>query len=176
MIETAIRPATKHDHADIDRVNRLAFGGEAEARLVAALRDDGDVIVERVADDDDAIRGHILFSRLAIETGAGCVAAAALAPVAVVPAHQHHGIGTRLVDAGLAALRAAGCPAVIVLGHPGWYPRFGFSAALAGRLDSPFAGAAFMALELAPGALAAGGVVRYARAFGLAPSRKETPS
>ena len=97
MIETAIRPAAKPDHAAIERVHRRALGRETEGRRV------------------------------------------------VVP------------------------------GNPAWYAHFGFSASPTGRLDAPFAGAASMARELPPDSLAAGGGVRYAHAFGLASTHKESP-
>lgn len=173
MIETAIRPARAGDAGAIDRLLGAAFGGPDEGALVAGLRADGDVLVELVALRDDEIVGQILFSPLVIGSGPQATIAAALAPVAVLPAHQRARVGTRLVEAGLSALRARSCPAAVVLGHPDWYPRFGFSAALSARLVAPFHGPAFMALELVPGALAAGGPVRYARAFGLVPSQEE---
>ena len=49
-----------------------------------------------------------------------------LAPMAVAPEHQRQGVGSALVERGLALLRERGCPFVIVLGHPTYYPRFGF--------------------------------------------------
>jgi putative acetyltransferase len=97
------------------------------------------------------------------------VNAAALAPVAVRPERQRQGIGTELVRAGIAACRAQGLGAIIVLGHVAYYPRFGFSAELARSLRSPFPGDAFMAMELIPDMLRGRrGAVRYAKAFGLA--------
>jgi len=111
--------------------------------------------------------GHVLFSALPVTTEAGTLPAAALAPLAVRPDRQRRGVGSALVRRGIGACRERGLGAVVVLGHPGYYPRFGFSPA-AGRLRDPFsAGDAFMALELVPGALAAPGVARYAPAFGL---------
>jgi putative acetyltransferase len=96
------------------------------------------------------------------------IPAAALAPLAVAPARQRRGIGSALVRRGLDVCRERGRAAVIVLGHPSYYPRFGFSAALARGFRAPYAGEAFMALELTPGALAAGaGDVRYPKAFEL---------
>ncbi len=163
--DTTIRPAAPGDFALIREINIAAFGGSDEAELVDRLRNDGDAVVELVAAASDLIVGHILFSRLAIDAAAGPAAAAALAPVAVHPSHQRRGIGSALVRHGLEACRARGLAAVIVLGHPRYYPRFGFSAAAAGHLDAPFSGPAFMALELTPGALRRARTVRYAAAF-----------
>ena len=82
--------------------------------------------------------------------------------------HQRRGIGSALVRAGLDAVREAGYRAVIVLGHPEYYPRFGFSPELAEKLASAFSGNAFMALELVPGALrGTRGKVTYPAAFGV---------
>lgn len=165
-----IRPAVESDEAIIRRINEDAFGGAEEAGLVERLRADGDVVVELVACRGSEVVGHILFSRLPIESGDGAVVpAVALAPMAVLPAHQKLGIGSALVAQGLAACRDSGIAAVVVLGHPRYYPRFGFSAAKAAHLSAPFSGEAFMALELVPGALDIEGAgVRYAAAFGLA--------
>jgi putative acetyltransferase len=89
-----------------------------------------------------------------------------LAPIAVTPRRQRQGIGSQLVRAGLARLRQGPTQAVIVVGHPDYYPRFGFSAEVVRKLDTPYAGDAFMGLELVPGSLAGTrGTVRYPRAF-----------
>ena len=112
--------------------------------------------------------GHILFSRMSIETGTGPIPAAALAPVAVLPDHQRRGIGEQLIRCSLDLLRDQGERIVIVLGHPDYYSRFGFSSDNARFLESPFPPEAFMALELSPGALdGTRGKVRYPAAFGL---------
>ena len=162
-----IRPETPADHAAIREVNRLAFGGDDEARLVDALRDGGYVRVSLVAEEGGRVVGHILFSDLPIVTAGGTVEALALAPMAVIPSHQRRGIGSMLVREGLRACREAGHRIVVVLGHPEFYPRFGFSAKLAERLRSPFSGPAFMAVELVPGALeGVEGEVRYPPPFG----------
>jgi putative acetyltransferase len=116
------------------------------------------------------IVGHVLFSRLPIEQVGGVVEGAALAPVAVRPEWQRQGIGSALIRHGLAVCRERGIAAIVVLGHPEYYPRFGFSADLAQNLIAPFSGPAFMALELRPGALSGGGTVRYAAAFSSLPS------
>lgn len=150
-----IRPETPSDMDAIGEVNRAAFGQEAEARLVDRLRYEGHVALSLVAMDDDAnIVGHILFSRLPIVGEETTTIALALAPMAVAPSLQRRGVGSALVDEGLRRCAELGHRIVIVLGHPEYYPRFGFRAALAEPLDAPFSGEAFMALELTPGALA----------------------
>jgi predicted N-acetyltransferase YhbS len=167
-LDITVRAEGPEDLQAIREVHRQAFGQEEEARLVDALREGGYAHLSLVAEETGQIVGHILFSDLPIVTPTGTVPALALAPVAVLPARQRQGIGSRLVQEGLRACANADHHAVIVLGHPGYYPRFGFSATLAGRLKAPFSGPAFMALELAPGALAGvTGEVRYPPPFGL---------
>ena len=148
-----------------------AFGQRAEADLVDQLRADGDSLISLVAvGERGELVGHILFSRLPIEGAKGRVTeAAALAPLAVRPEHQRKGIGSALTKAGIRACTARGLAAIIVVGDPTFYQRFGFSAETARGLRSPYPGAAFMALELKPGALRAKGTVRYAAAFGALP-------
>lgn len=170
MIE--IRRDRPDDGAAIRIVNRLAFGREDEAALVDALRNGGYVVASLVAEEAGRIVGHILFSRLPIESAGRIVDAAALAPMAVMPGRQREGIGSALVRAGLEACRKVGIAAVVVLGHPAYYPRFGFSAAAARGLRCPFPGAgdAFMALALAPGSLEVrDAAVHYAPPFGVTP-------
>ncbi len=149
-----------------------AFGQRAEADLVDQLRADGDVLISLVAvGENGELVGHILFSRLPIEGAKGRVTeATALAPLAVRPEHQRKGVGSALTRAGIRACAARGLAAIIVVGDPKFYQRFGFSAAAARNLGSPYPGDAFMALELKPGVLAANpGTVRYAAAFGALP-------
>lgn len=162
-----IRPETIADHDAIRQINRLAFGHDAEARLVDALREGGYVRVSLVAERDGQVVGHILFSDLPIITEVGIVPALALAPMAVLPAFHRQGIGSALVRRAIEVCREQGHRIVIVLGHPDFYPRFGFSAKLAESLSSPFGGgAAWMALELMPGALAGvTGTVQYPPPF-----------
>ena len=162
-----IRDATPRDYAAIRAVLRHSFPGDDEANLVEQLRADGDVLFELVAATDIAIQAHILYSPLAIERGSATIRAAALAPVAVLPAFQRKGMGGELIRAGNARCAELDCAAIIVLGHADYYPHFGFSAAAAESLEAPFSGPHFMALELKPGALKDGGHVRYAKAFGV---------
>jgi putative acetyltransferase len=123
-----------------------------------------------VAVEAGQVIGHILFSELPIQTVDGVVAAVSLAPMAVRPEWQRRGVGSALVREGLRKCFERGKAAAIVLGHPTYYRRLGFSSALALHLESPFsnAGEAWMAAELRPGALAnVAGVVTYPAAFGL---------
>jgi putative acetyltransferase len=149
-------------------VNHRAFASEEEPALVDALRAGSHVVVSLVAVDDGSIVGHILFSELPIETGTTTIPAAALAPMAVLPEHQRRGIGGALITQGLDLCRDRGCAAVVVVGHPEYYPRFGFSAELATRLRAPFSGPAFMAIELIRGTIqGVEGTPRYAPPFGI---------
>jgi putative acetyltransferase len=152
----------------IHSINEAAFGGQDEADLVDRLRTEGVVLISLVAAIQERIAGHTLFSRMSIETTLGSISAAALAPVAVLPEYQRRGIGGRLIHHGLNLLRARGEQIVIVVGHPYYYPRFGFSSRKGRSLESPFPQDAFMALELSPGALdGVRGRVRYPAAFGV---------
>ena len=163
-----IREETSNDRDAIRALNDLAFGGEEEGRLVDRLREEGLVISSLVAVENDEVVGHILFGELPIETDGKAVRGASLAPMAVRPDRQRRGIGSALIRKGLEACRERGVDVVIVVGHPAYYPRFGFSAEKAKGLRAPFRGEAFMALELTPDVLA--GVrakVRYPAAFGL---------
>jgi putative acetyltransferase len=150
----------------IHSINKTAFGSQDEADLVDELRAAGAVLVSLVAEIQEQIVGHILFSRMSIETPGGPVQAAALAPMAVLPEHQRRGIGGQLVRHGLNLLRDRGEQIVIVVGHPNYYPRFGFSCEKTLSLEGPFPQDAFMAMELHPGALeGVRGTVRYPAAF-----------
>ena len=165
---TAIRSVAPADHGALDAVITAAFGQRDEVDLVERLRRDGDVLFELTATHDDTVVGHILFSGLPIIRDDGSViAAASLAPLCVRPDCQNRGIGADLVSAGLDECRKRRIPAVVVLGNPDYYQRFGFSAAAARPLAAPFSGPHFMAIELGSDALKQGGKVRYPAAFGL---------
>ena len=167
-----IRPEAADDYAAIREVNLLAFGQENEPRLVENLHRLPEFIPELslVAVEAGQVVGHILFSPVVIETKDGAVPALTLAPLAVRPEFQNQGIGSELVRDGLERCRSLGHRIVVVVGHPTYYPRFGFSPARARGLEAPFPvpDEAFLVLELAPGALdGIAGVVRYPPAFEL---------
>jgi putative acetyltransferase len=156
-----------HHRVGIRKLNRAAFGGHDEENLVDRLRKEGDVLASMVAVIGNGVLGHVMFSRLEVGGSQRTISAAALAPMAVLPDRQRQGIGTRLVMTGLALCRSRGVDAVFVLGHPGYYPRFGFSAEKARSVTAPFSGDAFMALEIRRGVLASGLTLDYPPAFGL---------
>jgi len=161
-----VRPESAADREAIRRLNTLAFHGDVEADLVEALHRDGLTLSSLVAEVDGAVVGHILFSRMWVDTPDGPLDAACLAPMAVLPSHQRRGVGSVLIHYGLAGMRRLGEGVVIVVGHPAYYPRFGFGPAGAHGLTSPFPDEAFMTLELLPGALeGVTGPVRYPAAF-----------
>jgi putative acetyltransferase len=163
---TRIRTASPHDQEVIRDVHRQAFGREDEGRLVVLLREGGYHRLSLVAEVDGKVAGHILFSELAIIGSRGTVPALALAPLAVVPEQQRRGVGSMLVREGLRLCRSFVHRIVIVLGHPDYYPRFGFSRTLAEPLRSIYSGPSFMALELEAGALeGVSGEVRYPPPF-----------
>jgi putative acetyltransferase len=163
-----IRARQAADDSAIRALNQAAFGGTHEATLIEDLRSAGVVTVELVACDGVEITGHILFSRLDVTLERRAVRALALAPVAVRLDRRRHGIGGALIREGLTRARQQGWQAVILVGHPEYYPRFGFSTALARKLQAPFSGDAFMALELTPDALDGDtGQVVYPAAFRL---------
>lgn len=164
----AVREEQPRDREPVRKVNEAAFGRSDEADLIDRLRSEGAVLLSLVAEFDTGIIGHILFSRMTVESEHGPVAAVSLAPMAVLPDHQGRQIGRQLVRHGLAQLRDCNERIVIVLGDAHYYARFGFSSEKARGLTSPFPPEAFMALELSDGALAEiHGPVRYSPAFGL---------
>ena len=127
-----IREELPEDLAAIREVNRRAFNQDQEANLVDALRSNGAALLSLVATLDGQVVGHIMYSPATIgedksaEFSSRVVTGAGLAPMAVLPEHQRYGIGSKLIEAGTQKLRDSGHPFIIVLGHPDYYPRFGF--------------------------------------------------
>lgn len=162
-----IRDRKPADDEVIRQLNDQAFGGRDESGLIEALRSTDLAVIELVAIESAAIVGHILFSRLDLMLDERPVRSLALAPMSVLPSRQRAGIGSDLVRSGIERAQHDGWEAVIVLGHPAFYSRLGFSAALAHCIEAPFSGEAFMALALRPGALdGLAGRVTYAPPFG----------
>lgn len=162
-----IRPEIESDLSAIHAVHTQAFERADEADLVDALRNEGHVVCSLVAVNQDRIVGHILLTRLPLNTQDGIVPLLALAPVGVLPERQREGIGAALIQESIHQARAAGERGIIVLGHADYYPQFGFDAELARALRSPFSGDIWMALELVPGGLRGiEGEVRYPPPFG----------
>jgi putative acetyltransferase len=163
----AVRPERAEDRRAIRRVHEAAFGQPGEADLVDGLRAGGDLVPELclVAERDGAVIGHIAFSRARVDGG---VEVLALAPVGVLPEHQGAGAGSALNRAGLERAAETGFPLVVVLGHAGYYPRFGFEPAAALGVLAPFdvPDENWMALKLPAYRPEARGTVRYADAFG----------
>jgi putative acetyltransferase len=152
-VSVEIRTEEAGDVPGVRDANRRAFGREAEARLVDDLRDGGHARLSLVAEEEGRLIGHVMFSEAVIRTERGEVGALALGPIGVIPERQGRGVGSALIGEALDRCAHAGHRIVVLLGHPNYYPRFGFSAERAGNLSSAYSGEAFMALELVPGAL-----------------------
>ena len=164
---TRIRTENEADRMATHAVNRAAFGTSVEADLVDVLRRKATQFVSLVADVDDVIVGHILFSQVWLAERDD-LSIMGLGPMAVAPDYQRKGIGSALVRAGLTSCKQLGCHAVVVLGHAEYYPRFGFAPAVryAMRCEYDVPDDVFMITELEPGSLrGASGMVRYDEAF-----------
>ena len=162
-----IREEQPDDVAQIRRVNLAAFETNTEADLVDALRRDAAPIISLVAEEDGNIVGHIMFSP-AMLVADPRVSLMGLAPMAVIPARQRAGIGSRLVVEGIERCTRAHVKAVVVLGHAQYYPRFGFVPAselsLGCEYDVP--ANVFLVRELQDGALKGlSGTIRYHPVF-----------
>ncbi len=164
---TAIRQERPEDAAEVRRVNVLAFGQPAEADLVERLRLAPEAL--SLVAEDHGVVGHILFTQVVVENAGRPVGGMGLAPMAVLPDRQRQGIGSQLVRRGLEILRKRGYPFVVVVGHPEYYPRFGFEPASRHRLLSQWEDvpeAAFMVLRLDVHTMAGVcGVARYRSEF-----------
>ncbi len=165
---TTIRLEIPEDALQVRTVNELAFGQPLEANLIERLQRACNISLSLVA-EDDAVVAHILFTPVVVESAGRRVVGMGLAPMAVVPDRQRQGIGSELVRRGLEILRARGCPFVVVVGHPEYYPRFGFERASVHGLASQWEGvpdAAFMVLVLDTNAMAGvSGVAKYRDEF-----------
>jgi putative acetyltransferase len=166
-----VRSETPGDAPVIRAVVDAAFGRPEEGRVVDALRAEARPYVGLVAVEDAGVVGHIAFSPASLYCYNATYPIMALGPMAVRPDRQRRGIGSALVREGLMACRGLGHLVIVVVGHPGFYPRFGFAPArpMGVMCEYPVPDEAFMLAELAPGALRGRrGVVQYAPAFRLA--------
>jgi putative acetyltransferase len=162
-----IREERAGDAERIRSVNLAAFDTSTEADLVDALRREARPLVSLVAEDDGDVIGHILFSPVTLASEPALVLMG-LAPMAVVPSRQRQGVGSALVREGLERCRGLDAAAVVVLGHAGYYPRFGFlpAARLSLRSEYDVPEEVFMVRELRDGALrGVSGTIRYHRVF-----------
>ncbi|AKG21704.1 GNAT family N-acetyltransferase [Calothrix sp. 336/3] len=165
------RPETPADITPISQVITAAFSQPEEALLVEKIRQSENFIPELsiVAVENQVILGHILFSRIFLDTDQTTLSVLALAPLAVTPKKQRQGIGSQLVEIGLSKCRELNHTIVLVLGNPGFYHRFGFQTASKFNLQPslPFPDEPFMVIELVDDALkSVNGIVRYPGYFG----------
>jgi len=160
-----IRKETKNDISAINQLNREAFGGEVEPKLVKLLRKRNELLVSLVAFDGDTVVGHTCASPVKID-GEDC-SVAGIGPLAVIESHRCRGIGAMLMEEIISKLRATGITAAVLLGNPSYYPRFGFISGTQFDLQNEYgASDAFMAIELKEDALNnISGMVQYVAAF-----------
>jgi putative acetyltransferase len=162
-----IRTATPDDSAAVREVHIAAFGGPAEAKLVQLISERKKALISLVAVSDARVVGHLLFSRVTVTISPDTFNGVGLAPVAVLPEFQRKGIGSKLIREGLERSNEAGYDAVVVLGDPNYYSRFGFVRAEDFGLQNEYGmHDEFMVLPLHDGALeAVSGMVKYAPEF-----------
>ncbi|ARJ23071.1 N-acetyltransferase [Bacillus sp. ISL-8] len=169
-----IRQEQKNDYRKTEEVEKEAFLNEEfsdkkEHELVKRIRECDAFIPElSIVAVDEEIVGHIMLSKITIEQDGTTVDSLALAPVSVAPSHQKKGIGGKLIGAALEKAKELGYGSVVVLGHPEYYPKFGFKKASEWNIKAPFEvpEEVFMVMELTENALeGVEGVVQYSSAF-----------
>jgi putative acetyltransferase len=166
-----VRPEIPSDYEAVEELLRSAFGGSDESQLVQSLRASEDYVPDLalVAEENGKVVGHIVFSYVTLK-GDEEFRVLALAPMAVTPGLQKRGIGGALVEAGLERADDRGEPLVIVVGHPTYYPRFGFESARRYGIEPPsadFPDDAFMVRQLSGYSERHRGRVVYPPAFGI---------
>ncbi|MBU2710795.1 GNAT family N-acetyltransferase [Zooshikella harenae] len=135
-----IRESKNEDIEDIIHIHTVAFGHDKEAELVVNLLNDQSAqpILSLLAFVEDLVVGHILFTNCYLPGTERDVSSVLLAPLAVIPSHQKQGVGGRLIKQGLDTLKGRKTELVFVLGHPSYYPRYGFSPAGCQGLQAPY--------------------------------------
>jgi putative acetyltransferase len=155
-----IREASDSDLNDVLFVERVAFGYDKEAELVRDLLGDSSAkpLFSLLAFNDDRVVGHILFTSARLEKAPNAASISILAPLAIVPDAQNQGIGGKLIEKGLQLSTNSGVDLVFVLGHPEYYPRYGFKPAGHLGFEAPYPipdenAGAWMVQELRPGVI-----------------------
>ena len=166
-----IRRETPDDTEAIHALHLAAFarpdreGPAPEARLVRELRADGDTMPSLclVVERDDQVIGHVMCSRATI----GGRPSLALGPIAVHPDCQRQGVGSALMHAVVSAADALDEPTIVLLGHPEYYPRFGFEPAVDHGITPPqdWGPQFFLVRRLSSCSEADQGLFRYPSAF-----------
>ena len=163
-----IRDEQDSDIEKIWNVNSDAFETDAEANLVNTLRNSGCTFISMVAETENKVIGHILFTPVELSENKNNLKIMGLAPMAVLNQYQKKGIGSSLIKAGLERCQLLGCDAVVVLGHPDYYPKFGFVPSIKYGIKSEFdvPDEVFMILEIVSGSLKNhSGIIKYHEAF-----------
>ncbi len=165
MGDITVRQESETDLEAIDKVNRITFGSRDEANFVSAIRKTLHFIPELslVAERDGAIVGHCLLFQGKLMQEEGETAVLVLAPMAVMPAQAGRGIGTELIQAIISKAEALGFSGIIEVGKPDYFAKYGFKPIADWNIECPLAVPTGMAqvLELVPGALKEGGLVKY---------------
>ena len=168
-----VRPEAPDDFDAIHSLVEAAFGRSNEAELVRRLRASDAYVSELalVAEVDGVVVGHVMISYVTLLNDDEQFRVLSLAPLAVKPERQGRGIGSTLIEAGLEIADKRGEPLVVLLGHPAYYPRFGFEVASGHGIepqDVGVAGAAFMVRRLSAYDERYRGRIQYPPAFDIA--------
>lgn len=163
-----IRPEKSSDIDKVWEINVAAFETDTEAKIVNALRETCKSYISLVAEVDGEIAGHILFTPVELVDDRSGLKLMGLGPMAIMPKYQNKGIGSQLVKEGLEQCLRQGYDAVVVLGHPNYYPRFGFVPSIKYGIRSEYEvpDEVFMILELKKNSLKGkSGIIKYNSAF-----------
>lgn len=172
-----IRQERADDYLRVEQVVEKAFQqvemtDHTEHHLVKRIRQSDAFIPElslvAVFKETDEIIGHVLCSKITIKHESQNVNSLALAPVSVLPPYQHKGIGRSLIQTAIQIAKALQYESMIVLGHPAYYPKFGFEKTSKWDIQAAFdvPEEALMALELQEDALKGiSGTIVYPNAF-----------
>lgn len=160
-----VRVATQADLPAIRDLNTRAFGRPDEARIIDTMMKDQDVLIQIVAESDGVVIGHLAYYVVGVF---GKLSASGLGPMCVDPWVQREGVGKAMIDFSLRILREYGVALIFVLGHPEYYPKFGFSTENTEAFEAPWKGPHFMALRLRHGPPMSGRLI-FPKAFAAAP-------